>query len=394
MKFLRILTVLISVTACTATVKGGVHDNVVNEYADDSEFGENEMEESQRHLNADNIRSYLNHHMPGKKGSMGGAGDMSGKGGKGGKGYKGGKGGMGGKGASGSAPAYSPVLSPTSGCGTPVCGETDAPVSKPVSTPTCSSTDGCASPVAAPACTGTDGCGSPVATPTCDDSAGCGEPVASPVYETGGNGGGKGGGKIGGKKGGTGGGKGYGKKGGKKGYDKSGKGGMAPAPAPTGDGTCGCEVDSVKLDFTMLPYNVSVPISPNAAESEIGTVFIFNDPLFDLNLTVLDGTFVGGLCTKTQATQNAGASTTIVGGGYCFFTYTVSNGNTSVTFNAAGEVFDVLGGTLSIEGGTGELSGSYGEVELTPVYQQESQTDFFLEASLYVGGASLFVPLF
>jgi hypothetical protein len=279
MKFLRILTLLISVTTCSASEE--VND-ALSDYAGDSHFGEDEMEESQRELNTGNIRSYLNHRMSGK-------------------------GGKGGKGGSGSAPAYD----------------------------------------------------------------------ASPVYETGGKGGKK-----------------DGKKGGKKGYDKSGKVGMGPTPAPAGDGTCGCEIDSVKLDFTMLPYNISVPISPNAAESEIGTVFIFNDPIFDLNLTVLDGTFVGGLCTKTQVTQNAGASTTIVGGGYCFFTYTVSNGNTSVTFNAAGEVFDVLGGTLSIEGGTGELSGSYGEVELTPVYQEESQTDFFLEASLYVGGASLFVPLF
>ena len=192
-----------------------------------------------------------------------------------------------------------------------------------------------------------------------------------------------------------------GKGGGKKGHDKGGGGkggGVAPSVAPPGGpptpGGCGCEVDEIELDFTMLPYNMSVGVAAGADVSSVGTVFIYNDPLYDTNLTILDGTFVGGLCHKTQLTQPIGSDTTLVGSGYCFFTFTVSDGNASVTFNAAGEVFDVLGGTLAITGGTGALTGAYGEVELTPVYESETLVDFFSEASLYIGAASLFVPLF
>lgn len=65
---------------------------------------------------------------------------------------------------------------------------------------------------------------------------------------------------------------------------------------------------------------------------------------------------------------DVGSTSTLVGRGYCFFIFTVSDGNASVTFNAAGEVFDLLGGTLAVTGGTGALAGAYGEVELiTPV---------------------------
>ena len=148
------------------------------------------------------------------------------------------------------------------------------------------------------------------------------------------------------------------------------------------------------LDFVMLSPDATVPVSVGVPDTTIGTVFIYNDALFDLNLTALPGTFVAGLCTRTQLTQNVGGDNTLVGGGYCHFTFTVSDGVTSVSFNAAGEVFDVLGGTLSVAGGTGELVGVYGEVELVPVYQETNQIDFFTEASVYVGTASLFVPLF
>jgi hypothetical protein len=348
----------------------------------------------------------------GGKGSSGDGGKGGGKGGK-----KSGK-----KGDSDMSPAASPNMSPTTGCGTPTCG-----------TPTCTGTTGCGSPVGTkapvPTCTGTTGCG----TPTCTGTTGCGTPtctggcftpamtpVESPAMVTGKGGKkghssgsasdeGKGGkkGKGGGKKGRSGG---KGGKGGKKGIDSF----FPPAASPTGCGgdddspcngnggdnggsgnsTCGCEIDQVELDFTMLPFNISVPVSSSSENSAVGTVFVFGEPLFDLNLTILDGTFVGGLCHKTQLTQPAGSSTTLVGGGYCFFTFTVSDGTTSVTFNAVGEVFDVLGGTLAITGGTGELTGVYGEVELTPVYETEDLVDFFTEASVYVGAASLFVPLF
>ena len=338
MKLLRLLTLLLSAAVCSAAIRGEVEDSV-------DDFGEEyEMDEEQ-----DNREL--------KKGGRGGANNyFYGKGGMGGKGGGGKKGGY--------TPAASPVYTPSTsagGCGTPTCG-----------TPTC---------------------GTP----------GCGNVVTAPVFYSGS---GKGGGKSG-KKGGYGFGKGGNGKSGKKGGGLLGKGvgkggGFNPAPSPAGSpagppagpGTCGCDYDEVTLEFVMLSPNATVPVSVGVPDTTIGSVFIYNDALFDLNLTALPGTFVAGLCTRTQLTQNVGEDNTLVGGGYCHFTFTVSDGVTSVSFNAAGEVFDVLGGTLSVAGGTGELVGVYGEVELVPVYQETNQIDFFTEASVYVGTASLFVPLF
>ena len=65
-----------------------------------------------------------------------------------------------------------------------------------------------------------------------------------------------------------------------------------------------------------------------------------------------------------------------MGGGYCDLTFTLFNG----VYNATGEVFDSLGGTLAITGGT--------------VYQELNEVDFFTEVAVYVGKASLFVPFF
>ncbi|KAI2506708.1 hypothetical protein MHU86_7709 [Fragilaria crotonensis] len=95
----------------------------------------------------------------------------------------------------------------------------------------------------------------------------------------------------------------------------------APKSPPTNPPTPAPQVGNIDLDFTMLPYNVSV-VAPSATRaSSIGSTFIFNDPLYDLNLTVLDGTLVGGLCHKTQLSQPVGSTSTLVGGGYCFFTF-------------------------------------------------------------------------
>jgi hypothetical protein len=378
MKFLNILTLILSGVACSAFVKN-----------------ERENSGDERRLGMpDSVRmSFYEMEKGGKKGGKKGHKD-----GKKGGGGKGGKGDTGDYGGNGMAPAASPVAD----CGTPTCGET----------PTCDSdTPGCgealspASPVA-----------TPVIAPTCNTTVGCGAPVASPAYaeapsmsdgsgegsgKGSGEGSGMGSGKGSDKGSGKGSGKGYdkgsveGKKGGKKDSGSGkGDGNMAPATSPTSDGACGCEIQEIELDFTMLPYNISVGVTSGASTSEVGTVFIFNDPLYDLNLTILDGTFVGGLCHKTQLTQPVGSASTLVGGGYCFFTFTVSDGDSSVTFNAAGEVFDVLGGTLAVTGGTGALAGAYGEVEITPVYETNSLVDYFSEASLYIGAASLFVPLF
>ena len=361
MKFLRILTLIYSAVACSAFLEESAADVIEGVATSKRQRGLNGLPQSVR-------MSFYEMEKGGKKG-----GKKDGK-----KGGKGGKGSTTGKGDGKGMEA--PAMSPVEDCpeDTPGCGVALSPALSPVASPDCG-----------------DG-----------STPGCGEPVASPAFSptsegkyNGGGGSGKGGGKGGGGK------KGDGGKGGKKGDGGKGKGsgdypgggkkgGPSPsAPsAPTSPGECGCEVDEIELDFSMLPYNLTVGVSPGASTSSVGTVFIFNDVLFDLNLTVLPGTFVGGLCHKTQLTQPAGSL--LVGSGYCFFTFTVSDSNSSVTFNAAGEVFDNLGGTLAITGGTGALTGAYGEVELTPVYQTEDLVDFFTEASLYIGAASLFVPLF
>jgi len=204
-------------------------------------------------------------------------------------------------------------------------------------------------------------------------------------------------------------GKGSGK--GKSGKGKSGKGGKggkgkyhfnvpasspvsspSPGPGSGGGGGC-CDVNVVELDFVMVPPNATVPVSTGLPASTIGTVFIYQDSLFDTDLVPLEGTFVAGLCTRTQLFQNIAPGNDLVGAGYCQFTFTVSDGMSSVTFNAVGELFDVLGGTLAVTGGTGALQGVYGEVEIVPFYQVPTQTDLFTEAAVYVASATLIDPL-
>ena len=176
-----------------------------------------------------------------------------------------------------------------------------------------------------------------------------------------------------------------------------GSGMMNPAPGNGGCGGC-TGVDVADIDFVMLPPTTVIPtavapIELRQAQDGIGAVYIFQDSLFDLNLTALNGTFVAGLCTRTQQLQVIGNNNTLVGAGYCQFTFTVSDGLSAVTFNAQGEIFDVLGGTLAINGGTGALRGAYGELELVPFYAETAQTDVFIEAALYVGAGQLIVPV-
>lgn len=333
MELLRLITLLLAAATCSADIRGRP------KYA---EVYEVEVDEDHRAL----------------KGASGFKGGTSFRNND--KGKKGG-----GMGKTIYAPAGSPVIAPAAGCNTPAC------MVPTVTAPTPCGAGGCGNPTM---CTGR-GCGSPG-----KGNAGKGVGKGSGGGKKGGIFGKKGGSSLGGKKGG------YGK------GTPSCPGGNCP---PNNNNTgCGCRIDQVELDFVMLPPNATVPVAPNLPASTIGTVFIYNDALFDLNLTALPGTFIAGLCHRTQLTQNAGGDNTLVGGGYCHFTFTVSDGTTSVTFNAAGEVFDVLGGTLALTGGTGELTGTYGEVEIVPVYETEAQIDFFTQASLYVGSASLFVPLF
>lgn len=143
----------------------------------------------------------------------------------------------------------------------------------------------------------------------------------------------------------------------------------------------------------MLRPNATIPVAPNTEASLVGTVFIYLDSLFDFNLTVLEGNFVSGYCHRTLQLQQLGPNNTLVGQGYCHYTFTVTDGTNAVTFNGAGEVFDISGGTLAITGGTGALQGVFGEVEIVPFYEVNTQSDYFLEAALYVGRATLNVPV-
>ena len=150
---------------------------------------------------------------------------------------------------------------------------------------------------------------------------------------------------------------------------------------------------TVELEFVQLPPNATVPIATNVSSNTIGTVFVYNDVLLDYNLTVINGTFVTGVCTRTQTVLNLGGNNSVVGAGYCHYTYTISDGNRVVTFNAVGEVLDIFGGTLAITGGTGVLQGAYGEVQIVPTYTTDPPVniDLFVDAVAYVGVATLFV---
>lgn len=287
------------------------------------------------------------------------------------KGPKGDKKGKGGKGE------YSPVASPAA---SPATSPAISPATSPVSAPNNYN----------PPVTGKGGKGkgvkgkgsltkSPVSVPN---------NYAPPATGKGGKGKEKGrkwkGGKMKGDKG-------KGGKNGKSSKSKSnskGKGGTVVVPPP---------VVTVEFQFVQLPPNATIPIFVDAPPSEVGTVFISNDPLLNVNLTVINSTFVTGVCTRTQAIVDLGNNNSLVGSGYCQFTYTITSMNsattTAVTFNAVGEVVDIFGGTLAITGGTGELAGAYGELQIVPTYQQDTpvNADFFVDAVAYVGLATLFV---
>jgi hypothetical protein len=117
-------------------------------------------------------------------------------------------------------------------------------------------------------------------------------------------------------------------------------------------------------------------------EQELGTVYIYSDPLADQAIETLESSFVAGHCVRTQMRIMQG-TTFIAGGGYCHFTYTLFDGVQSVTFTAEGEVFDFFGGKLAVSGGTGYFTGVAGFIKLTPVLVgqggefTESDAEFF-----------------
>jgi hypothetical protein len=88
----------------------------------------------------------------------------------------------------------------------------------------------------------------------------------------------------------------------------------------------------------------------------------------------------------------------VSGGGYCHFTYSLFDGTSSYTFNAAGEVFDSFGGVLPVMGGTGDggFVGVTGAIELMPFTVTSegefvpSDDDVFMGAEIYRVEATLY----
>ncbi len=211
----------------------------------------------------------------------------------------------------------------------------------------------------------------------------------------------------------------------------SGSGGgkvSVPAPAPTGKGSsekgggkggkgsggytddayCACCPNTnstgnstgngtgtvLELQFVQLPPNVTVLIASGASDTAIGTTYIYNDYLLTINATILKGAFVVGYCRRLQELVGTTNTTLQEGTGYCHFTHTITDANgNEVTFNAAGEVLDRVGGTLAVTGGTGALQGVGGEVQLAPAFQDpNTEFDFFVQVQFYVGVATLLLP--
>ncbi len=143
--------------------------------------------------------------------------------------------------------------------------------------------------------------------------------------------------------------------------------------------------NQMEVKFFQLPASNTVFVNSTSPDPQgLGTVFIYNDLLYDQNtLTQIDNSFVSGLCTRIQQRQDLGNGQFIVGAGHCTFTYTLVDANNSTaTFNAAGEVFDQFGGVLAVQGGTAAFIGVYGEIQLSPVTVTNSSTtpftgDFF-----------------
>ena len=192
-------------------------------------------------------------------------------------------------------------------------------------------------------------------------------------------------------------------KGDSKGYSSStctgccpgtGTGGTGGTGGGGGGGGVGGNGTALELQLIMLPPNATITVAPGAASTQIGTMFIYNDALLDLNATVLNGAFVTGYCHRIQALVGTTTTNLQEGTGYCHFTWTITDSaGIVVTFNAAGEVADRIGGTLAVTGGTGALQGVGGEVEILPAFNSvTTEFDFFIQAQFYVAVATLLIP--
>jgi hypothetical protein len=125
----------------------------------------------------------------------------------------------------------------------------------------------------------------------------------------------------------------------------------------------------IGADFLQATEIEVVPADFAVQDAEdLGTVFIFNDPIFNATNGIerINNSFATGSCTRTQNNETMGT-----GGGLCTFVYTLTYaaGNTAA-FTATGEVFDFIGGLLPITGGAQEFIGANGELEILPFVGQ------------------------
>jgi hypothetical protein len=163
---------------------------------------------------------------------------------------------------------------------------------------------------------------------------------------------------------------------------------------------------AISLVFLQFPAinNPDDPVNPvfvdsnNPDEQDLGTVYIYNDALLNENIAELEESFATGHCTRTQMRIPVGDVNFVSGGGYCHFTYTLFDGASSYTFNAAGEVFDSFGGVLPVIGGTGDggFVGVTGVVEVLPFTVTSegefvpSDEDVFMGPEIYRVEATLY----
>ena len=166
----------------------------------------------------------------------------------------------------------------------------------------------------------------------------------------------------------------------------------------------GCFLD-MELDFFQLPA-INDPIGTNPVlidyndpdEQALGTVYIYNGPLLNQTTTdILEMSFVTGHCSRIQMREAMDNGDFTSGGGYCHFTYTLYDGENTMSFNVAGEVFDFFGGTLAVQGGTLAFQGVTGQIDLTPVDIASdggfttSSADLFMAPDGYTADASLHI---
>jgi hypothetical protein len=154
---------------------------------------------------------------------------------------------------------------------------------------------------------------------------------------------------------------------------------------------------ALSVDILQFPALETIPVNPSDIDNQsLGTKYIYNDIILDMkNMEELDGSFATGSCSRTQTRLPLGDAF-VSGGGYCHFTYTLFDGDNTMSFNVAGEVFDGFNNTLAVTGGTESFLGVTGQITLQPMDLTEGgefvqdDGDFFTDPSIYTAKATLF----